>query len=66
MVCVMYIRRLDPAITFCIEVEIVSMQPTKESRFRVKITAGSEKRKTEIVKINRVGDMPKWTQRLTL
>ncbi|SJL16194.1 uncharacterized protein ARMOST_19713 [Armillaria ostoyae] len=53
-------------ILFIRELEIVKIAPTKESRFRLKITAGDEKQKTEVIKIDRVGVLPKWTQNLTL
>ncbi|PBK98170.1 hypothetical protein ARMGADRAFT_1161666 [Armillaria gallica] len=43
------------------EVEIVKIDPTKKSRFRMKITAGNEKpTETEEFIIDRVGVTPKW------
>ncbi|SJL00968.1 uncharacterized protein ARMOST_04282 [Armillaria ostoyae] len=43
------------------EVEIAKIDPTKKSRFRVKITAGNEKpTETEEFIIDRVGVTPKW------
>ncbi|KAK0200219.1 hypothetical protein DFS33DRAFT_1395744 [Desarmillaria ectypa] len=43
------------------EIEIVKIRSTKKSRFRLKIIAGNEKQTTEVIKIDRVGVMPKWT-----
>ncbi|KAK0439721.1 uncharacterized protein EV420DRAFT_1733548 [Desarmillaria tabescens] len=54
------------ALICCTELEIVKITPTKESRFRLKITAGDKKKKTEVIKIDGVGVLPKWTQNLTL
>ncbi|KAK0452928.1 uncharacterized protein EV420DRAFT_1697654 [Desarmillaria tabescens] len=41
-------------ILFIRELEIVKIVPTKESRFRLKITAGDKKQKTEVIKIDGV------------
>ncbi|SJL14640.1 uncharacterized protein ARMOST_18105 [Armillaria ostoyae] len=48
------------------EIEIRITRRTKKSRFRLRITAGDEKRKTGVVKINSVGVIPKWRQHLML
>ncbi len=39
----MVIQIFGLALICCLEVEIVKIDPTKKSRFRVKITAGNEK-----------------------
>ncbi|KAK0438258.1 hypothetical protein EV421DRAFT_1906793 [Armillaria borealis] len=53
-------------ILFIREAEIIKITPTKESRFRLKIVAGNKKQKTEVVKIDKVGDLPKWTVNISL
>ncbi|KAK0474726.1 hypothetical protein EDD18DRAFT_1470562 [Armillaria luteobubalina] len=52
-------------ILFIRELEIVKIKPMKESRFRLKITSGDERKKTEVIKINTISFLPKWTQHLT-
>ncbi|PBK66630.1 hypothetical protein ARMSODRAFT_352149 [Armillaria solidipes] len=51
---------------FIHEAEIVRTAPTKESRFRLKIAAGNKEQKTEVVKIDTVGVLPKWTMNMNL
>ncbi len=51
---------------YIIEAEIVKIAPTNESRFHLKIIAGNKKEKTEVVKIDKVGDLPKWTINISL
>lgn len=50
----------------CIEVEIVTIAPTEKSKFCLKIAAGSKKQKTEEIKIDGGGAMPKWTINMDL
>lgn len=49
-----------------IEAKIIKIAPTNESRFCLKIIAGNKKGKTKVVKINKVGDLPKWTVNISL
>ncbi|PBK98088.1 hypothetical protein ARMGADRAFT_1008596 [Armillaria gallica] len=44
-----------------IEAKIVKIAPTEKSKFRLMITAGNKKHKTEEIKIYGGGAMPKWT-----
>ncbi|PBK66608.1 hypothetical protein ARMSODRAFT_1006001 [Armillaria solidipes] len=56
----------ESRILFIREAEIIKITPTKESRFRLKIVTGNKKQKTEVVKIDKVGDLPKWTVNISL
>ncbi|KAK0438250.1 hypothetical protein EV421DRAFT_2037891 [Armillaria borealis] len=56
----------ESRILFIREAKIIKIKPTKESRFRLKIVAGNNKQKTEVVKIDKVGDLPKWTVNISL
>ncbi len=67
MVRGMVIQTFGLALICCIEVEIIKIDPTKKSRFRVKITAGNEKpTETEEIKIDRVGVTLKWAMTKSL
>ncbi len=56
-----------PALKCCIiEAEIVKIAPTNELRFHLIIIAGNKKEKTEVVKIDKVGDLPKWSVNISL
>ncbi|SJL17574.1 uncharacterized protein ARMOST_21126 [Armillaria ostoyae] len=49
------------------EIKIRITWPTKKSRFRLKITPGNKRpTETKEIKVDRVGVMPKWTQKLML
>ncbi|KAK0481276.1 hypothetical protein IW261DRAFT_1562554 [Armillaria novae-zelandiae] len=48
-------------ILYILEAEIVKIAPTRKSKFCLKITAGEKKHKTEEIKIDGGGAMPKWT-----
>ncbi|KAK0234409.1 hypothetical protein EDD85DRAFT_955231 [Armillaria nabsnona] len=51
---------------FIREAEIVTIAPTEKSKFCLKIAAGSKKQKTEEIKIDGAGTMPKWTINMDL
>ncbi len=51
---------------YIIEAEIVKITPTNKSRFHLKIITGNKKEKTEVVKIDKVGDLPKWSVNISL
>ncbi|PBK98181.1 hypothetical protein ARMGADRAFT_1075044 [Armillaria gallica] len=51
---------------FIRQAEIVTIAPTEKSKFCLKIAAGSKKQKTDEIKIDEGGTMPKWTINMDL
>lgn len=51
---------------YIIEAEIIKIALTNELRFHLKIVAGNKKQKTAVIKIDKVGVLPKWSVNISL